>query len=108
MRGAADYASGLASNTYQQQFTNALQQYQTNYNNLGAISGLGESAAAGTGNAATATGQSIGDNITGAGNATAAADMAMANGVSGAGNNSLMMYMLGNKLGMFGGEDTYA
>ena len=43
-----------------------------------------------------------------AGNATAAADMAMANGVSGAGNNSLMMYMLGNKLGMFGGEDTYA
>ena len=80
-----------------------LPQYQTNYNNLGAISGLGENAAAGTGNAATATGQSIGNNITGAGNATAAADMAMANGVSTAGGNSLMMYMLGNKLGMFGG-----
>ena len=35
LRGAADYSTGLASNTFQQQFQNALQQYQTNYNNLG-------------------------------------------------------------------------
>jgi hypothetical protein len=102
LRGGADYASGLASNTYQQQFTNALQQYQNNFGNLQGLASMGGNAAAGIGNAATSTGQSIGNNLIGAGNATAAADMSMANGVGSAANNTMLNYMLASKFNLGG------
>ena len=103
LRGGADYASGLAANTYQQQYNNALNTWQTNYNALSGISGQGESAAAGTGTAGMQLGGQIGANIVGAGNASAAATMAGANAVGSSANNSLMAYMLGSKLGLCGG-----
>ena len=100
-KGAANFASGLAANTYQQQFGNALTKYTTNINALGGISGLGENAAAQTGNQGTQIAGSIGNNITGAGNAQAAAYMSASNSVGGAANNALGAYLYGSKNNLF-------
>lgn len=96
LRGAADYATGLADSTYGNQVNRLMQ---------GA--GLGESAAAQTGVFGTQTGQSIGSNILGAGNATAAADIAGGNAIGGAANSISQYYLLnalmkGGGGGLFG------
>jgi hypothetical protein len=87
MIGAEQYASGLASNTYQQQYQNALTQYQTNFGNQVTLANIGENAAAGLGNNATATGQGIAQNTIGAGNAIAGAAVGASNGLTNAVNN---------------------
>ena len=51
-KALANYATGLAQNTYNQQYQNALNTYQTNANQLGGLLSLGQNAAAGVGNAA--------------------------------------------------------
>jgi hypothetical protein len=84
LKGAGNFATGLADSTYQNQFNNAVTNQNNTYNRLLGLSSTGESAAAGAGTLNTATGQSIGSNITGAGNATAAADVAGANAVGSA------------------------
>ena len=103
MKGAADYASGLASNTYQQQFQNAQSTFQNNfqnywgqnqsiYNMLTGQSGQGLSAASAlTGAGTTAAGQQS-QNTVGAGNAQAA----MYNGIGSAIGNAA------NSLGTYG------
>lgn len=48
-KGAANYAEGLASNTYQQQFQNYLSQNSQIYNMVAGVSGSGQNAAAGLG-----------------------------------------------------------
>lgn len=99
LKGAADYASGLASNTYQQQFGNALTQYQTNIGNLGTISQLGENAAAGTGQAGIAAANGITSGANGYANSLMNAGNAQAAGIMGAANgfgNAFSNYMLGN------------
>lgn len=64
LKGAATYSTGLANSTY------------GNYlSGLQATTNTGESAAAGVGQAATATGNEIGNNDIGAGKATAAGDL---------------------------------
>jgi len=51
-KALANYATGLAQNTYNQQYQNALNTYQTNASQLGGLLNLGQNAAAGVGNAA--------------------------------------------------------
>lgn len=104
MKGAAQYAEGLASTTYQQQFNNYWAQNQSIYNELMGMSGLGENAAAMVGNNATATGQSVGNTLTSGAAATAAGTVGAANaasgGLSGLSSSALMLAMANN--GLFG------
>jgi hypothetical protein len=101
MKGAANYATGLASGTYNQQLANYLSQNQQIYNMLMGQQQLGETAAAGFGGYATQTGASLGSNMIGAGNAQAASQIAggnaLASGLSGAGGN-ISQYMMMNSL----------
>lgn len=86
LRGAADYATGLAQSNYNQYFNQLMQ-----------AAGLGENAASMTGQFGTQTAQSIGQNMIGAGNAMAAGQMGQANAYAGALNNMADMgglYML--------------
>lgn len=107
MKGAADYATGLADKTYLDQF-NADQTQKTNiYNKLLGGAQLGENAAAQTGSYGTQTAGQVGQNIIGAGNASAAASMAGANAI-GSAAGSIPQYMMFNKLiGQSGGSSIY-
>lgn len=107
-RGIADYTTGLASNTYQQQYQNALQNFQTNYgvaqNQFGQLSGLvglGENAAAGVGNAGMQTAQNAGNLLTQGANAQAAGTIGSANalnaGLGSVSNSGLLYSLLGNQ-----------
>lgn len=111
LKGAAQYATGLADNTYQNQFnnywTNALNQYNMQlgrYNALANQVGLGENAAAGLGNTGASVAQTVGNNIVGAGNAAAAGQVGVANALGGAANNAGNLYYSNSLLqGLFGG-----
>ena len=108
-KGAASYASGLADTTYQNQFSNALNTYQTNLAKQQNLAGLGESAAAQTGAFGTQTAANIGQTAVGVGNAQAAGAVGTANaaasGLSGVGNAFLTSAFLNNpsnNAGIFG------
>ena len=101
LKGASTFATGLADSTYQNQFNNAMANKQFAYNSLIGTAGLGENAAAGTGAAATATGQGIASNIVGAGNAQAAGYNAYGAAGTGVGN-AATTYGLYN--GIYGGN----
>lgn len=88
-KGMADYTTGLANQTYQNQYNNALNAFRTNYgvNNdmysrLSGLVGLGQNAATGVGNAGMQTASNIGNNLIGAGNANAAGIVGGANAIS--------------------------
>lgn len=72
MKGAATYATGLADNTYENQFNNYQTQQTNAYNKLLGATQLGENAAAQTGSYGTQTAQTVSGNTIGAGNAAAA------------------------------------
>lgn len=119
-KAAAAYATGLADNTYQNQFNNANTNKTNAFNRLLQTSQIGTGAATSlagnatsAGNAALgntqAVGNSLGNYAVGAGNAEAAADLAtgkqvgnIISGVSGAytGNR-----LLGGSGGMYGGAN---
>lgn len=80
MKGAADYAQGLASNTFQQQFQDYWSQNQSIYNNLFGPTQMGAQTAGQSAGQAMQLGGQVGGNIIGAGNAQAA----MYNGIGGA------------------------
>jgi hypothetical protein len=105
-KGIANYTTGLADQTYQQQYQNALQNFQTNYgvqsdtyNRLASLVGLGQSSAAGVGNAGLQTANTAGNFLTSGANASAAGTIGAANaasaGLSGLGSNGLL-YALTN------------
>ena len=109
-KSLANYAEGLASSTYQQQFQNYLTQNQQIYNQLSGIVGTGANAAAATaGVGATAGGQSANALLTGAGQygslstagaaasaaGTVGATTAASNGLGGIGNSALLYGVLG-------------
>ncbi len=103
MKGAADYTTGLASNTYQQQFQNYWGQNKSIYDMLTGQASQGLQAAgalAGSGNTL-AMGQS--NNTIGAGNAQAAGWNAMGTGINnaaqGVGQYALLSGYLGNSNG---------
>lgn len=99
MKGAANYATGLADSTYMDQF-NMDQSQKTNiYNRLMGQTQLGENAAAQTGAYGTQTANQVGQNMIGAGNAAAAGTMGVANGIGGIGNNLSQYAMMSNMLG---------
>lgn len=90
IQGAANYAEGLAGTTYQNQFQNALATYQQNLARQQGLAGLGENAAAQTGNFGTQTAANIGQTAVGAANASAAGTVgaanALSNGITGLSN----------------------
>lgn len=98
MKGAADYSSGLASNTYQQQFQNYWNQNKSIYDMLTGQSTAGLQAAQSlaTGGNALAQGQS--NNLVGAGNAQAAAYNSMGTAAGNAFNGIAQYGLLGNYL----------
>jgi hypothetical protein len=113
MKGAMRFASGLADTTYQNQFGNALNTYNTNYNtatqNVNRLLGLvgnGQNAANQTGAYGIQTAGNVGNMINSAGQSQASGTVGRANALSGAlggvGNNALVYSMLGK--GGFGGS----
>lgn len=72
-KAIANFTTGLAQNTYNQQYQNALNTYQTNAGQLSSLLGLGENAAAGVGqgayNSTTAAGNALAQGQISAGNA---------------------------------------
>jgi len=89
-KGAAAYATGLADNTYQNQFNNAVTNQTNQFNRLNTLVGGGQNAAAGLGGIGQQTGANIASTISGAGNAQAASQISGANalgsGLTSAGN----------------------
>lgn len=79
LKGAASYATGLADNTYQNQFSNYQAQQTNAFNKLMSLATLGESAAAQTGALGTQNTAYIGNALMGAGNARAAGTMGSGN-----------------------------
>lgn len=122
MAGAEQYATGLASTTYNQQFNNYLAQVQQQmgqtslalsqraqiYNMLTGQAQTGLQAAGALGGVGTQTAQAVGQNIQTAGAAQAAgavgAAQAQVSGMTGASNslsNAALMYAM-NQAGLFG------
>jgi len=96
LQDIAKYSQGLASNEYQNAFSN----YNTNmgniFNRLNSVSGAGQNAAANLGTNATAVGGQIGNNMIGAGNANAAGIVGGVNALTGGISNYLNYNLLSN------------
>jgi hypothetical protein len=106
LKGAATYASGLADTTYQNQFSNALNTYNSNLGRLQGLATLGESAGAQTGAIGSETAKNAGQAVIAGGNA-------IANGAAGVSGN-LGQGLIGNSFfnsqgsGMYGSSMTAA
>jgi hypothetical protein len=107
LKGLDQYNTGLASNTFQQQYQNALQNFNTNYgqaaDQYGRLSGLlklGQNSAAGVGDAGIQTASNMGNMLTSGANAQAAGQMGTAKawngGLSSLGSAGMLYSMLGN------------
>lgn len=102
MKGAADYATGLASGTYQQQFNNAMLNQQNAFNRLMGVTQIGQSSAAGVGAQGTQTAANVGNALMGGANAQAAAGIAGANAFNTALSGLGGMSMAGKFDGLYG------
>lgn len=89
MKGAEQYAEGLASTTYQQQLQNYMSQNAQKYNMLMGLTQIGAGAAAGASQAGQITGQTVGNNLIGGANAYAASLMSGYGGLGQGINNAL-------------------
>jgi len=103
IKAASTYATGLADNTYQNQFNNENTNRTNAYNRLYQTATLGGNAAAQTGSAGIVTGQGIAQSQIGAGNAQGGAAIAGGNAIGAAGNALAQYYaknngFTGNKL----------
>lgn len=109
LKGAANYAEGLAGTTYQQQFENYLAQNQQIYNMLGGVVSQGQASAAGLAGPAVQSGASQASMLGQAGSALAAGTVGGANALSGGlgslGQSGVLYGLLANS-GMFGGGVT--
>ena len=106
-KGLANYATGLAQNTYNQQYQNALNTYQQNASILGSLLSTGQNAAAGIGSMGMQNAQSVGNTLMSGANATAAGQVAAGssqtnalNSLMGLGMGGAGIYALGAKSGM--------
>jgi hypothetical protein len=109
-KGAADYVTGLADNTYNQQFANEVTNRDQQYNKLLGVSSMGANAAAGVGQTGSATAGGISNNITGLGNAQAGAYTSAGNAIGSAAQsipNSLILSQLIGKNGSGSGYTGY-
>jgi hypothetical protein len=107
LQDIAKYSQGLASNEFQNAFSN----YQTGigniWNRLQTVSGGGQNAAANLGTNATAMGQQLGANTIGAGNASAAQTVGITNALTGgltnyANNQTLQQFLANSQRGSVG------
>lgn len=87
LKGAASFATGLADNTYQNQFNNANTNQTNAYNRLQTIVSGGQNAAAATSNAGVSAANGASNAIIGGGNAAAAGYNAVGGAVTNAANN---------------------
>jgi len=101
LKGATSFATGLADQTYGNQYNRALSTYNTNYqvaannvNNLQNLVNTGQNSAAQTGQAGIAAANNAGNYLTQAGNAQASGIVGASNALSSGVNN----YMLYNAL----------
>jgi hypothetical protein len=97
IKGAETYATGLADNTYNQQYNNALSTYNTNYqtasnnvNRLQNMVNMGQNSAAGQGQAGLSGAASAGNYLTQAGNAQASGIMGTSNAITNGAQNYMM------------------
>lgn len=102
LKGAANFATGLADQTYQTQFNIANTNQSNAFNRLSALVNTGESAAAQTGSAGTNAANTAASATVAGGNAQAAAANAIGSGVGNVGNNvaGLALYR-----GLYGGNN---
>lgn len=102
LKGAANFATGLADNTYQNQFNNANTNQSNAYNRLKALVDTGENASAQTGTLGNAAATNIATAQTAAGNAQAAAANQTGSAIGNAANNvsGYAMYK-----GLYGGNN---
>lgn len=109
LKGAANYATGLADTTYQQQYNNALSNFgaantafNTQLSGQQNLASLGENAAVGAGSQGQAMSNNNSALVTGAGNAAAAGTVGSANalssGIAGLGNSASSGFLLNNLL----------
>jgi hypothetical protein len=103
MKGAAEYATGLANKTYQDQFNIAQQRFndylnlntgqqgnvQNQFSRLNALATIGENAAAQSGTAGTSAAATAGNYINQGGLASAAGVQGVNSAITGAANNYL-------------------
>lgn len=87
LKGAATFATGTADQYYNDLFNMGVTNQTNAFNRLQSLINTGENAAAGTGAAATATGQGIAQSQTAAGNAQAAGYNAMGTAASNVANS---------------------
>lgn len=108
-KGLADYASGLASTTYNDQLKNYLAQNLQTYNMLTGNVGTGEAAAAQTGAFGTTNNKTISDLLSGSAASQAGGTVGQANALTGATGN-LQQLLLTNALlgGMYGNRGASA
>lgn len=106
LKGAANYATGLADSTYQNQFNNQQTLYsnqvanQTNqFNRLLGLTQLGDNTATGLGNIRAGTAAGVSNSLIGSGNAQAGSDIATGNAVSSAFQSVPQGLILNNLLG---------
>jgi hypothetical protein len=121
LKGAAQFATGLANSNYQQQFANAqtrfsdvsglspLQQGQLTgqYQRLQGTAALGESAAAQTGSTGATLASQAGNALIAGGQANAAGTIGASNAITGGINNALGYYQLQNLLNPNSGTSNY-
>jgi hypothetical protein len=96
-KGLSRYATGLADQTYGEQYNRALSSYNTNYqvaannvNNLQNLLNVGQNSAAQTGQAQITAANNAGNYLTQAGNAQAAGVTGVANALNNGANNYLL------------------
>lgn len=105
LQALTGYGQGLASQNYNNYFTNALNTYNTNqsaytgwqnqvYNMLAGQSSAGQNAAANVANQGTTVGGQVGSNIIGAGNSAAAGTVGATNSLTAGANNYVMYQQL--------------
>lgn len=93
-KGLSQYVTGLASNTYQQQFQNDLTSRSTLYSMLTGLVGGGQNAAAQLGGFQSGVGNNIQNLITGQGNANASGIIGSSNALGGGISNAGALYGL--------------
>lgn len=101
LKGAAAFATGLADNTYQNQFQNAVTNQTNAYSRLKGLIDTGENAAAQTGALGEKAAYNSGQAQIGAGNAQAAGYNAMGGAVANAANSVASGYIYN---GLYGGK----
>jgi hypothetical protein len=105
LKGAAEYATGLANKTYLDQFNVAQQRFgdylnlntgqqgnvQNQFSRLNSLAAIGENAAAQSGTAGTSAAATAGNYLNQAGLASAAGGQGVASAITGAANNYLAL-----------------